>query len=884
VCATFLTVPSIENNARAEDRAAKARTILEGALLRPEAERLDYLNSSCGADSPLREEVERLLKTEHLDVDHESPQTQAVPLADRHPLYEPPRFPAGEVLSERFRIDRLLGRGGMGEVYEAFDLQLKETVALKSIRSGASSENTIARLRYEVILARQVTHANVCRIFDLGCHKDPSTGEEIVYLTMELLKGETLADRIKRQNRIPAPDALAIAEQMAEALAAAHRASVVHRDLKPSNVILVRDPNGKSDRAVITDFGLARLVEDAAHNQQTAPTLLTGSGEILGTLVYMAPEQVRSQPVSAATDIYAFGLIFYEMLSGQRAFGEHSSLARIFKRLEGPPQPLRSLLPELNPDIDNLVLHCLAIDPAQRVASAQELAQAIRHLRGQPSHAPASSRTPSLHTSGSSSISSISEAWRRPPSDASGSASTLQVPMAVLPFANLSADPDNEYFSDGLGEELMGALAKIDGLRLVARSSTQRFRGADHDVREIGKLLNVDAVLEGSVRRSGNRLRITVKLIETANGYQLWSERYDREMEDVFVVQEEIANGVAAQLRVRLNQGAESYFRRHRAQDIEAYNLYLKGRFFWNKRTPADLRRAVEHFQSATQIDPKFAPAFAGLADSWVLLAMYGAVAPQEVFPQARQAIAQALALDPKLPDAHCTDGCIRAVFEWDWPGAEQSFRRSLELGPNYATGHHWFAINYLVPMKRFEEARHHLEAARESDPLSLVINTTIGLELFFEGRSGDAIREYRRVLEMEPGFAVGYFFLGQALLREQQHEEAIAALEHAVELSGHSSETLAMLGYAQAVAGRADGARAIQDEILQLSASQYISPAQLAQIQLALGAKADALTSLERAAEQRATDLLWLRVRPAFEALEGEPRFAVIAQSIGLP
>ena len=882
MCATFLTVPSIEDHARAEQRAAKARTILEGALLRPEAERLDYLQSSCGDDSPLRDEVERLLKTEHLDANGQSPATHAIPLAERHSLYEPPRFSAGEVLSDRFRLDRLLGRGGMGEVYEAFDLQLKEPVALKTIRSGASSENTIARLRYEVILARQVTHANVCRIFDLGRHKDPVTGQEIVYLTMELLKGETVADRIKRQSRIATADALAITEQMAQALAAAHRASVVHRDLKPSNVILVGAADGKTDRAVVTDFGLARLVEDAAHNQQAAPTLLTGSGEILGTLLYMAPEQLRSQPISAATDIYAFGLILYEMLSGQRPFGEHSSLARIFKRVEGPPQSLRSLLPELNPDIDNLILHCLAVDPTQRIASAQELAEILRQLRGQSS--PQSNRPPSFHSSGSSAISAISEAWRRPPSDASGSTSTLQVPMAVLPFVNLSADPDNEYFSDGLGEELMGALSKIEGLRLVARSSSQRFRGGDHDVREIGRLLSVDAVLEGSVRRSGNRLRIIVKLIDTSNGYQLWSERYDREMEDVFAVQEEIANGVASQLRVRLSQGAESYFRRHRAHDIEAYNLYLKGRFFWNKRTPADLRRAVEHFQGATQIDPKFAPAFAGLADSYVLLAMYGAAAPQEVFPQARQAIAQALALDPKLPDAHCTDACIRAVFEWDWPGAEQSFRRSLELGPNYATGHHWFAINYLVPMKRFEEARHHLEAARESDPLSLVINTTIGLELFFEGRSSDAIGEYRRVLEMEPSFALGYFFLGQALLREQMFHDAIAILERAVELSGRSCETLAMLGYAQAVAGNVETAVAIQSEIIQLGSKQYVSPVQLAQIQFALGAKTQALTSLEKAAEQRAADLLWLRVRPTFEALAGEPRFTAIAESIGLP
>ena len=877
-------MPSIEDNARAEERAAKARTILEGMLLRPEAERLDYLQASCGSDAPLRDEVERLLKTEHRGANGESPDTQAVPFGQRQPIYEPPRFPAGEILSDRFRIDRLLGRGGMGEVYEAFDLQLKEPVALKTIRSGATTDATIARLRYEVILARQVTHANVCRIFDLGRHKDPVAGQEIVYLTMELLKGETVADRIKRVQRIPAGDALKIGEQMADALVAAHRASVVHRDLKPSNVILVRASDGKSDRAVITDFGLARLVEDAAHKQQTAPTLLTGSGEILGTLLYMAPEQIRSQPVSAATDIYAFGLILYEMLSGQRPFGEHSSLARIFKRLEGPPQSLQALLPGLNPDIDHLVMHCLAVDPAQRVAGAQELVEAIRQLSGQPLPAPASGRPPSFHSGSASAISAISEAWRHPTLDPGSSSSALQVPMAVLPFANLSSDPENEYFSDGLGEELMGALAKIDGLRLVARSSTQRFRGADHDVREVGRLLNVDAVLEGSVRRSGNRLRITVKLVDTANGYQLWSERYDRQMEDVFEVQEEIANGVAAQLRGHLSQGAESYFRRHRAQDIEAYNLYLKGRYFWNKRTPADLRRAVEHFQHATQTDANFAPAFAGLADSYVLLAMYGAAAPQEVFPQARQAIARALALDPKLPDAHCTDGCIRAVFEWDWPGAEQSFRRSLELGPHYATGHHWFAINYFVPMKRFEDARHHLEAARESDPLSLVINTTIGLELFFEGRSSDAIGEYRRVLEMEPSFALGYFFLAQALLLEQKHDEAIAALERAVELSGRSSETLAMLAYAQAVAGHPEAARVIQGEILQSSAGHYLSPVQMAQIQLGLGSKAEALDSLEKASEQRAADLLWLRLRPAFEPLRHEPRFIAIADAIGLP
>jgi serine/threonine-protein kinase len=860
------------------DVSGTAKDIYEGALLRLPTERASYLENACGGNPKLRSEVEALLQAASRAEDGSSEATLGSSDQGGTP-HQPPRFVLDELLSERFRIKRLIGRGGMGDVYEALDERLNHRVALKAIRSGAASDAALARLRHEVVLARQVTHPNVCRIFDIGQHTDQRTGQDVAYLTMELLDGETLSGRIRRLKKLTAEVALPIALQMAEAVAAAHAVNVIHRDLKPSNIILVPAGVG-GDRAVVTDFGLARLAEE--QSLASPLTLLTGSGEILGTILYMAPEQIRGQSISTVTDIYALGLIIYEMLCGRRAFGDYRSLGEIFRRMDGAPKPLRFVVADVDPRVDALVMHCLEVDPERRFPGAKELASAIRQIVGE--------KAPSYDiptTSGSSTGRMpplTSEVRRRLTLDSAGPTSPLQIPIAVLPFANLGPETGNEYFSEGLGEELMGALGKVPGLRLAARTSSYRFRGNDYDIREVGRLLNVDAVLEGSVRRSGSRLRVTVQLVDTAEGYQLWSERYDRQMEDVFAMQEEIANAVVSQLKVRLTDSAQSYFRKHRAGDIEAYNLYLKGRYFWNKRTPADLVRAVEHFKQATELDLRFAPAFAGLGDSYVTLAMYGAKHPAEVFPQAKQAIAQALKLDAKLSEAYCTDGCIRAVFDWDWSGAEQSFLRSLDLGPDYATGHHWLAINYFVPMKRFAEAQKHLHLARETDPLSLAINTTIGLELFFEGRVDEAITEYRRVLDMEPGFAMGYFFLGQALERQQRYQDALAALKRAVDLSNRSAETLTMLGHCYAAAGQPELARSMQNELSDIAAREYVSPVLLAQLRLALGSSEDALTLLEQAHQQRATDLLWIRLRPAFEPLSREPRFQAIAESIGLP
>ncbi len=862
------------------ERSATVRKIFEAALTRPESERPAYLGLACGGDQELRSEVESLLEVAQLNAKG-PPEASAVTVLDRPPVYEPPRFPPDEVLSKRFRIGRLIGRGGMGEVYEAFDLELNHRIALKTIRGGANSKAMIARLRHEVVLARQVTHPNVCRIFDLGQHVDRVTAEEVAYLTMELLEGDTLAHRIQRRRRMAPAEALPIAEQMAEALAAAHRAGVIHRDLKPANVILVRqkDDPAAPDRSVITDFGLARVLDGAEWANNAAPTYLTGSGEILGTLVYMAPEQIRGQSITAATDIYALGLMLYQMFSGRRPYEEFSSLATIFKRLEGPPPAIRSIVPQLDPRLAAAIMRCLEVDPANRFQSAYELAETLRQLE----KSSLASASVNLSSSSTNWLPAVPEVRRGIALESSSPTSALQIPIAVLPFTNLGPGTENEYFSDGLGEELMAALGKVAGLRLAARASSFRFRGGEYDVRDVGRQLSVDAVLEGSVRRAGNRLRVAVQLVDTAEGYQLWSEMYDRQLEDVFEVQEEIANAVAGQLKLHLTNSAESYFRRHRTRDIEAYNLYLKGRYFWNKRTETDLQKAIEHFDQATQLDPNFAPALAGLADSYVTLAMYGALPPLNAFPQAKQAIEQALILDAKLPQAHCTAGCIRAVFDWDWGAAEQSFRKCLELGPNYATGHHWFAINFLVPMQRLEEAQRHLQLARETDPLSLVINTTIGLEKFFERRYEDAVREYRRVLEMEPSFAMGYFFLGQALERRGAISDAIAALERSVELSGRSAETVATLGYTYAAAGRRSEALVILQELKHRASTHYVSPVLLAQVQLGLEANEEALKSLEDAYKVKATDLLWIGVRPIFEPLKTEPRFQAIVESIGL-
>jgi TolB-like protein/Tfp pilus assembly protein PilF len=832
------------------DRWQKLKNIFDVAAEMEPALQEAYLAENCGSDEEMYSELKSLLKSykeapKFLQPSH--PPDAGLTISDK-----PPTLSQGQIIGGRFRILSFVGGGGMGEVYEAFDQRLGDRIAMKIIRSAASSETDMARFHKEVQLARRVTHPNICRVFDLEQCACAELGSEIIFLTMEFLEGETLRERLRRACPVPVDEGLEVIRQIALGLAASHAADVIHRDLKPSNVILATSGAPEIMRAVVTDFGVARLADNI---RRSGPSAITGKNEIIGTLDYMAPEQIERGRITPATDIYALGLIMYEMLTGRKAFPGDTTTS-LAHRIKGTLISPRTHMKELDIGLELLILNCLAVDPEQRTDDATLIVRMVDEFRGA--------------TAGESRVRA-----RRPAS--------AQASIAVLPFTNIGPDVEGEYFGDGLAEELIGALNRVDGLRVVARTSAFRYRDRKMDIREVARELNVNLAVEGTVRRSGNRLRVTVRLVNAANGYHLWSDRYDRGMEDVFAVQEEIANTIAAQLQMKLRAEQGPQFVQHRTQIIEAYNLFLKGRYFANKRTPRNLQKAREHFKMALQHDPQFAPALAAFADCCVIQGVYGMRPPQEVFPLAKETVFKALALGPQMAEAHCSAGCIQAIYDWDWISAERSFQRALELDPNYATAHHCYALYCLIPQGRFVKARAQIAFALGNDPLSLAINASVAVQSYFERRYDDAIRECTEILEMDPNFGMAYFFLGQAYEQKGLYPEAVAALEQAVTLTERSAEALAWLGRTWAMAGESGKAHAVLEELNCLALTQYISPVLFAELLLGLHETEAALDHLERAWASRATDLIWIEVRPAFDVLRSEPRFHEICKRIGL-
>ena len=460
-------------------------------------------------------------------------------------------------------------------------------------------------------------------------------------------------------------------------------------------------------------------------------------------------------------------------------------------------------------------------------------------------------------------------------------AQPLRSSVAVLPFVNLSGDPDNEYLSDGISEEIIQSLAKVSGIHVVARTSAFAFKGKQDDIRKIGELLNVAGILEGSLRRSGQRLRINAQLVNASDGFEIWSERFDRELTDVFEVQDSIAAAIVDALHVELLESRPAF--EAGTEDFGAYELYLKGRFLWNKRTPEDTRQSISLMEAAVDRDPRFALAHAGLADVLTIMGIYGMKPPLEVMPSARKAAEQALAIDPAQTEALSTRGCIRAMFEWDWDGAERDFAMAISQNPRYPTAHQWHAINLLAPRGRFVDAHNALRIARQLDPLSPVIHASRGLVYFYQRKYERALSEYDRIFEMEPDFGMAYYFAGQVYERTARYDDAIAAFEQAVQLVGSTPEIVAALGHAHAVAGKRGLAEERIADLTALSQSRYVSAALIALVYTGLDEKTRALEWLEKAIEQRAPELAWLAVRPQFDPLRPKPKFDDLLQAVHL-
>jgi serine/threonine-protein kinase len=740
-----------------------------------------------------------------------------------------------------FQIVEKLGEGGMGVVYKALDTHLDRFVALKFLPPGSTSDPArLQRFMREAKAASSLNHPNIVTIYEVGT--DPAAS----YIAMEYIEGSTL-QAIIRGARMAVPEAVEVALQIAGALEAAHRHGIIHRDLKPANIMLTADRLVK-----VLDFGLAKL-RQPSHGDEAAETqsLTTREGVVLGTAAYMSPEQARGENVDHRSDIFSFGALLYEMLGGRPAFQRPSQVATLAAVLRDEPPPLRVLAPEASPGLDEVVKRCLRKEAGERFQSSADLKSALRQA------VDASDQAPAGRKAGLPAI-------------------------GVLAFTDMSPARDQEYFSDGIAEEILNGLAKIEGLRVASRTSAFRYKGQAIDICDIGRQLKVDTVLEGSVRKSGNRLRITAQLINVADGFHLWSERYDRTLEDVFAIQDEISEAIVGALKVALQPRAEDVPRR-RARNAAAYNSYLKGRYCWNRRSPDSLKAAIGHFQEALAEDPGYAAAYAGLADSFVLLGMQTYLPPRESMPRALAAARRALELDASLAEAHVSLAGALALYEWDWNGALAHLEQAMKLNPEYATAYHWYGVFVCAARSREDDAIGALRRAQELDPLSLPIGADFGLVLLHVRRYQEALEQCRRVLDLDSTFFRPYWYLGRVYTQLERWDDAFQALGKARELSQWDPRVEAALGFAYARSGQHAEAARIIDGLKTTSGNRYVSPCETAIIAAGLGDTEMAFAWLDRALLDRSGYHVWLRVDPYFDSLRGDPRYFQLLNRMGL-
>ena len=742
----------------------------------------------------------------------------------------------GKTISH-YRILEKLGAGGMGVVYKAQDTKLDRFAALKFLPPHLSqAEEEKQRFIHEAKTASALNHPNIATIYEI----DEADGQ--MFIAMEYIEGKSLQEIVGARHVLPLPDIIDYAIQITEGLQAAHKKGIIHRDIKPANILINDDGVLK-----IVDFGLAKLA---------GSTLLTKEGTTLGTVAYMSPEQAQGAKVDHRTDIWALGSVLYEMITGRQPFAGDYEQAVMYSIMNEEPEPIIILRSDIPTELQHMVQKAMQKDAGERYQQVNELLAELK---------------------------SNKKKLESKKGDADGEEPSPSI--AVLPFVNMSADPENEYFSDGLSEELINALTKLEGLHVVARTSAFRFRGKEVDIRDVGKQLNVSSVLEGSVRKSGNRLRITAELINVADGYHIWSERYDREMEDVFAIQDEISQAIVDTLKVKLLSEKQRKIPKRHFDNLEAYDFYWKGRFYLDRLTEEDIWKSVNFFEKAIEVDSGFAMAHAGLADAYVNLTrpMIEAKPPKELLQKAKAAAEKALKLDNGLAEAHASLALVKWRFDLDWSGAAREFTRAIQINPGYATA--YLGYGYLLMNKgNHEKALTYIARARELDPLSVHVNVMMGLQFFFNMRQFDRTIEYfQSMKEMNPKFWTPYFVMAISFTKKGEYKKAFAAFEKALAFSVRNHEILGILGWAKGLAGKRAEAGKILNELTELSKKRYVTPISFAHIHLGLGDADQALDWIEQGVAERAGDAVGLKANPVWDDLRSEPRFVELVKKIGL-
>src|SRR5262245_8888103 len=741
-----------------------------------------------------------------------------------------------------YRIESPLGSGGMGVVYRATDVRLGRPVALKFLPPDlVANAQAAERLRREARAASALNHPNICTIYDVG----DEGGRQ--FIAMELVEGDTLAARINGRP-LAIPLLLELAIGMADALDAAHARGFVHRDFKPANIVVTARGQVK-----VLDFGLAKQIEEVA---ETMPgPALTRDGTAIGTVAYMSPEQARGDVLDGRSDLFSFGLVLYEMATGQPAFPGPTSAVIFDAILNREPPPVRSLAASVPPALDQLIRRALSKSPAGRPAQARERLDELRAIRK------------SLE------------------SGASGAkASAVELPsIAVLPFSDLSPGRDQQYFCEGMADEIITALSALGTIRVASRTSAIHAKEKGLDIGEIGHRLNVGTVLEGSVRTAGNRLRITAQLTKASDGYQSWSERYDRTLDDVFDVQDEIARTITERLKVKLSPGSEGPEVRRGTDDPEAYALYLRGRYHWERRNRWRLKVALDCFEQALARDASYAEAWTGIADCHMLRGVYAVEPGHELLAQAMAAATRALSLAPALSESHHSLGAVKFFLEWDWAGAEASLRRAIELNPRSAMSYVYLGL-VLICNLRSREGIAALDVALGLEPDSPVVAYVAHGGLLWARQFERAEKGFQRALELEPDAGFVYWARALALINLGRADEALEPAIRGAEITERQPLLLASLGHAHAAAGQIAEAEAILAEMTERAGREYVAPQYFLDVCCALGRTEWACDWPERAYEDRNGFLTRIGASAEYDLLRDHPRFHAVLEKMNLP